>query len=405
MAKDALYNHEILNPESKKSEPEYTQQKNGQLMGSIMSFLILCLANAAGSRWSAEIAENKPLSLNQFRGLINGDDVAIKSNKSCYKYWSEITSYLGLQESLGKTFVSREFVNINSTNFLYTEDTNQILYKNDDGSVKLRQCNYIPVTHVRLGLIRGLKRSQGIIGFKDQDDPRGNAASRCETLLEMCPEELKDKVYKSFIRYHYELLTKSRVPWYLPKWLGGIGLPIRKSIGAEPSDKDLRCAHLVLINWKTEHPIQIGLSDTNWKTRQVVQKLLPVPDDHSQANKSTEQYDLITGLKCIDMLFDSNQKLDHLYSEEIDETRPARAYKINAKLYSLNGKQLPAPLTLEELASRKKLPGYSIQYIAKDEKSQSKHKMSLLKQENNILNSHINYIKLYDMGPSDISLD
>jgi hypothetical protein len=102
-------------------------QKNGQTMGSVISFPILCIANATMSRWALELAYGRRIPLVGCNLLINGDDVAIRGKKSTYSFWKAITAYGGLEESIGKTFRSRQFVNINSTNFLRGEEPHSII--------------------------------------------------------------------------------------------------------------------------------------------------------------------------------------------------------------------------------------------------------------------------------------
>jgi hypothetical protein len=110
---DCLVNHELTL--GKKTAP----QRNGQLMGSPASFPILCLINAALTRYAIEIRQGRVgnLRLGSFPLLINGDDVGFVSDEEGYEIWKLVTRCGGLQFSLGKNFTSRDFLILNSCMF------------------------------------------------------------------------------------------------------------------------------------------------------------------------------------------------------------------------------------------------------------------------------------------------
>jgi len=92
-------------------------QANGQLMGSPVSFPILCLINAALTRLSKELGLGRKLRLTDMALLINGDDVGFVSDHITYEIWKKITAMGGLQFSVGKNFTSPEFLVLNSCFF------------------------------------------------------------------------------------------------------------------------------------------------------------------------------------------------------------------------------------------------------------------------------------------------
>jgi len=110
---DCLVHHEIRL--GKQAAP----QQNGQLMGSPVSFPILCLINAALTRFSLELRGGlcRPLRLGSFPLLINGDDVGFVTDEEGYNIWKLVTRAGGLQFSVGKNFTSRKFLVINSCMF------------------------------------------------------------------------------------------------------------------------------------------------------------------------------------------------------------------------------------------------------------------------------------------------
>lgn len=92
-------------------------QKNGQLMGSPLSFPILCIVNAAVGRRSYELYSGKTLRVRDCPMLINGDDFAGRSCPEHYRIWQSLVRQIGWSLSPGKSYFSREFVQINSRTF------------------------------------------------------------------------------------------------------------------------------------------------------------------------------------------------------------------------------------------------------------------------------------------------
>jgi len=99
--------HLVSYPKKTKLEP--IVQTNGQLMGSLLSFPILCLANAV----TIGLASKK-LSLAEIRAQINGDDILFCGNLPLIKRWKKIATQLGLKPSVGKNYVSDYWGSINS---------------------------------------------------------------------------------------------------------------------------------------------------------------------------------------------------------------------------------------------------------------------------------------------------
>jgi hypothetical protein len=323
-------------------------QTTGQLMGSITSFPVLCIANAAVCRWAMEIAEKRVIKLKNARLMINGDDACMRSKKGLYRIWQIISAFAGLKESLGKTFHSREFLDINSTNFERVSDPKRIPCESKDGGRVMRETFLVQTKFVNMGLLSGLKRSQGGIGLDDQDDPRNNIGCRARELLRHAPEELHAVLMKSFILRHKDILDKTRqVPWYIPEWLGGLGLP--SGDWGTPSETDLRLARLILINWKKERPISLAHQNVAWQTWRLAEKRLPDAVFYlPEKTIYSEIYNEVMGKLVVNLLFDANIELDDL-KEAATGGNVGRALKKNARLWSPLGKQLPAPLKEHEL--------------------------------------------------------
>jgi len=315
-------------------------------MGSIVSFPVLCLANAAICRWSCELADRRIYTLRDARLMVNGDDCTMRAHKSVYRFWQRISTFIGLKESVGKTYVSRKFLDINSTNFQRTDEPKDIQYQRKDNTVVTRKTHLSQTRYVNVGLVKGLKRSQGRIGLNDQGDERNNMSARARELLRLSPPGLSENVMKTFINYHRDVLDKTRLPWFIPEWLGGVGLPIGK--WGEPSDLDLRIARRIILNWKTQRPIPLSHKDVTWKTWLMAQERLPEPLYTTTKGPHTEAYTRAVALKCVDLLFDSKVELNDLFSGIQEGTRVHKAISHNAKLWKVEG-GLPQPLNLTDL--------------------------------------------------------
>jgi len=177
-ARRSLTDHLIQNPDR---NSQYESQKNGQLMGSILSFLILCLANYTACRMSMEFDEGKRIRMSRLRLRVNGDDCVFPITQSGRIFWANLTSYLGLRESVGKVYFSDKFLNINSTEFRMEEKSS------------LQQTPF-----VNMGLLLGLKRSGELDLLTEQDEY--DMSARLSELVRMAPPNMDTTLYKCFFR-------------------------------------------------------------------------------------------------------------------------------------------------------------------------------------------------------------
>jgi hypothetical protein len=94
--------------------PDSFEMTNGQLMGCVFSFPILCIVNAACYRAAFCDLYNR---LRDCPCLVNGDDILFKSDDWHYKRWCYVTSSVGFSRSIGKNYKSKEMGVVNSTYF------------------------------------------------------------------------------------------------------------------------------------------------------------------------------------------------------------------------------------------------------------------------------------------------
>jgi len=95
-------------------------QQNGQLMGSILSFPILCLANL-GVYLNVTTDFQKGWTDKERLGhvLINGDDMVYAANPILWDEHTEKAGKVGLEMSVGKAYRHKIYANINSTSVHY----------------------------------------------------------------------------------------------------------------------------------------------------------------------------------------------------------------------------------------------------------------------------------------------
>nr|UJQ92843.1 MAG: putative RNA-dependent RNA polymerase [Narnaviridae sp.] len=110
--------HTIHYPKWTKLEP--IVQSKGQLMGSLLSFPILCVANAATLG-----LVRKEDDLNQLKALINGDDILFCDSVRKIESWKRVATSMGLKPSIGKNYCSKIFGTINSQLFIRSKRTNE----------------------------------------------------------------------------------------------------------------------------------------------------------------------------------------------------------------------------------------------------------------------------------------
>lgn len=99
--------HMLYYPEGKRGSPELSPvlQKSGQLMGSLLSFPLLCLLNDC-------TAMRTGLKTNQY--LINGDDILMRCLPRDYLTWKNEAESLGFSLSMGKNYVHKIYGTVNS---------------------------------------------------------------------------------------------------------------------------------------------------------------------------------------------------------------------------------------------------------------------------------------------------
>jgi hypothetical protein len=96
------------------------RQRNGQLMGSILSFPILCLANLGVYLKNTQAFQEDWSHEERLRHvLVNGDDMLYAAPANYFDTHKSISKCVGLEMSPGKAYVHKSYVNINSVSVHY----------------------------------------------------------------------------------------------------------------------------------------------------------------------------------------------------------------------------------------------------------------------------------------------
>lgn len=206
IAEMVLGPHRLFYPKSGKREiEERGTQTNGQLMGSILSFPTLCLANLGV--YLQSFYETNPYadpgvrqySYQQILNtvLINGDDMVYAGVKDTYDRNIEIGRKVGLEMSIGKAYFHREYLNINSQSVLYP------LHKPlNNRSIKF-------VNFLNTGLFFGLHKVQKKSGIGEKPETALDVAAAHVKEKEGIVPNLNCLLEGSLPGRHHHLLMKS----------------------------------------------------------------------------------------------------------------------------------------------------------------------------------------------------
>jgi len=203
-------------------------QQKGQLMGSVLSFPILCILNFVTWTLSQKgvsdlLYQSRKLSrssrlavLDSFPVLINGDDILFRTRRIDYFRWEETLPHVGFTKSLGKNLLSKKFVTINSAFFWVCRKP-----KDKDGVKEVyRGTTSIHFDFPNIGLLRG----QSKLNNRDRDnkpvwDIHNKVAQSCSSH--------RNLFTKLFLYYNREVIddvtSNGLYNLYLPRSLGGCG--------------------------------------------------------------------------------------------------------------------------------------------------------------------------------------
>lgn len=270
--------HRISYPEisvgKKKVQLEDVDQQNGQLMGSILSFPILCLANLAlyltvrkATRPKAEIRD----LLNAV--LVNGDDMIYIGTKEEWKLHQELGKKLGLEISPGKAYIHKRYANINSVSVDYD----------------LTRTDSTPYTipFLNVGLMVGNHKVMAKVGSDDSVAESPTAAVVDEVVKGAWGNP--SDVLKMYLAIHANTLRKELKGrnLFLPISAGGLGQTAPPGFRYAITKKQLRIAGAILsggipleIN---ERPLPRGRFLKEIEQEKIIDPLALVDDEKAKA--------------------------------------------------------------------------------------------------------------------------
>jgi elongation factor P hydroxylase len=328
---ESLTGHLIENPLT----GALKRQTWGQLMGSITSFPILCIINAAICRRVREKELGRSLRLKDANISLNGDDCCFRCTEKGQYEWERLAKLSGMSPSIGKYFFAERFVEMNSTRFVRVAEW----CERGDPSARPHVRFLEEVPRINMGLLSGQARTTSGKTEKVRVASWGtlnSVSANAHTLIRECPKEDRLRVFESYLNTNWDLLTGANrktkkgkkippvcLPWFLPEHLGGLGLPTfpdhyvikdgKSHRPYMPTDKDNRLAAAIYAHGKLPSKRPEGV---NWKIWEYVQKRLrtfpkneAIQSHYEFTHKSQfEEYELnpqasLTGRLCVEALF------------------------------------------------------------------------------------------------------
>jgi hypothetical protein len=237
------------------------RQRKGQLMGSVTSFPVLCLANYVLCQMAME---HNPKEWDRESLLINGDDLAFYASPLAYQAWGELGTRMGLSPSPGKVDYRVGRVQLNSRVFIVDPGDGSIDELKEQSPQHFTCDQKGPVTDYGPGgpvsyyprlwykvptLMFGMAMGELRSGTADASNVADYESAKKDFLYELNGLPLEDRLRmeKFFDRCFIPRIIKMykdlpvdnplrNVPFNLPVRLGGLGLP------GVPSWQDLQTA-------------------------------------------------------------------------------------------------------------------------------------------------------------------
>lgn len=200
--------------EPKTSKPKFTEAKQteGQLMGSILSFIWLCISNFSLIWLTKEKELDEDIEFEDLKVLINGDDCLFTCKENGKTAWEYYGNVMGLRPSIGKVFFTNEFCTLNSRMFTMGP-------LNTWGEIQ----------YIASSLLSGKEKSVrlGTEKFIDPLSKLNDIGQRNYWLMHACPTHMRYEVQSMFIKNNEALLKNQLlygIDWFMPFWSGGLGM-------------------------------------------------------------------------------------------------------------------------------------------------------------------------------------
>jgi hypothetical protein len=235
--KESLYNGGVRlgnGPSLKKRFPDLPIEKcsktrqmaRGQLMGNIMSFPILCLANGFCLWLSRCVSTQQWLDPLGSCYAVNGDDGVVRLNRRGFDFWGKLASAMGFPPSVGKVYWSKDFFDFDSECFCPSGrcETPPIDLADERPTFFTR----VPFCHY--GLVRCAARTGNCVQLTELlGCEKGMSVGGIQRyIVSRCPRAclplILEDLYRFFLLTPRVYQTIQGRPWYMPKSLGGIDM-------------------------------------------------------------------------------------------------------------------------------------------------------------------------------------
>jgi hypothetical protein len=260
-------------------------------MGSIISFVVLCICNMAVVRFCHELVIGHSCTLDDTPATVNGDDCAYRGPESFLPLWEDVAKVAGLIPSLGKVYRHQTYMNINSTSFEWSPSGFRL------------------IPYVNMGLVVGNQRSttdtslaEAFLEGAQMDSRSTSIGSRHRTLIDNSPQRLQVAVHKAFLHFNKEVLSHfSGIPYFAPEECGGLGFrPILDVSTLSGEVSDIKFAYGPspweerAVEWLQENPssrmVRRLPTDAPIQVRGVWTSLIPYRNRKNLGNAN--QYDM-----------------------------------------------------------------------------------------------------------------
>jgi len=238
-------------------------QKNGQLMGSVLSFMVLCAINIAIYWHSVEpdVTDFRDLNV-----MVNGDDILFRTTQEKYDTWLGNLPKAGLLPSPGKNFFHDKFCTVNSALF----------------SVRNNTVKYIPFFNA------GMLLGQSKVCRTEFSDKYKSKPVHCLHSKVLHGANNPVRANSRFCYYNKDLLVKAvkhpsgyNMNYYMPRELGGLGMkvPNMSFINKEMVIKMTTEDKIRMIPFTVVTPVQLAIALTlhrKWTTPYLKPPMKPI---------------------------------------------------------------------------------------------------------------------------------
>lgn len=238
--RSVLYNSTISYP--KDTGLDDVRQRNGQMMGSPLSFPVLCMINLlayyeAMKEYLIFCNPNLDVANLNIRSMpvkVNGDDILFRTNPKFYSFWLKSIREVGFELSLGKNYVHPSVLTINSQCFLY---------KSNDIT---QEVSFSKIGYLNAGILTGqsklsIRRSGDLLPLCDWYNLVLDGANN------------KHQAHKDFLFYHKERVAiasnNGDYNLFVDTHLGGCGFKNLAGIEVKYTSFQRRFANFMRTNF------------------------------------------------------------------------------------------------------------------------------------------------------------